>query len=343
MDAVYVVGAGGIGCAVGHALCAAGVRVTFVEADPAKVAWGKAHGVAVGRAAPRRADFVSFAGWQPPPGATVLLCTKCYDNAAVLDRLPESAALVPVQNGFDPLLQARPAHAEGVASFVSECPPGRTHPRLTRAGKLHLGVNRAAGRDPPGPRAVARELSALLRNAPFRVVPVDDVLPYKYTKLMYNAAIGPLASAGGLDNGALLRLRRVRALFFALLRENHAILKGAGVPLGKVGPFHPSTVARILRRPWLAHALAWAFYPGLRGSYCSMAGDLPAGRTEVDYYNGHLLALAAGNPCPLNRHVHRLIKRLEREPGRPAPELLDPLWDALRGEGFPPPMVHPAK
>ena len=47
MDAITVVGAGGIGCAVGHALAAAGVAVTFVDADPAKVAWGRANGVCV--------------------------------------------------------------------------------------------------------------------------------------------------------------------------------------------------------------------------------------------------------------------------------------------------------
>ena len=37
MDAITVVGAGGIGCAVGYFLRAAGVRVTFVDADEAKV------------------------------------------------------------------------------------------------------------------------------------------------------------------------------------------------------------------------------------------------------------------------------------------------------------------
>ena len=123
---------------------------------------------------------------------------------------------------------------------------------------------------------------------------VPDILPYKYTKLMYNAAISPLAAAAGLDNGQLLRLPRVRQLFFDLLRENYAILRGAGVPLGKVGPLHPHTVARILAVPLLANSLAWAFYPTLRKTYCSMAGDLPKGRTEVDYYNGHLIELAGG-------------------------------------------------
>jgi 2-dehydropantoate 2-reductase len=286
---------------------------------------------------------VSFTDWEPEPGSTTLLCTKCYDNAEVLRRLPESAAVVPVQNGFDPALQARAAHVEGIASFVSECLPGRTHTRITRAGKLHLGVNRASGGDASRLHDQARRLAGVLQRAPFRVQLVADILPYKYTKLMYNSAIGPLAAAAGLDNGAVLRLPRVRGLFFALLRENHSILAGAGVPLGKVGPFHPATVARILRRPWLARALAWAFSPGLRGSYCSMCADLPAGRTEVDYYNGHLIGLAAGRPCPLNRSVYQLIKRLERQPTRPCPELLDGLGEAFPGEPVSSAIVHPLK
>jgi 2-dehydropantoate 2-reductase len=159
---------------------------------------------------------------------------------------------------------------------------------------------------------------------------VENILPYKYTKLMYNAAISPLASAAGVDNGDLLRLPKARALFFDLIRENHAILARAGVSLGKVGPLHPSTVAAILRRPMIAQALAWAFYPGLRGTYCSMSGDLPAGRTEIDYYNGHLLDLAGDGLYPLNRRVYALIKRMERE--RIAPHL--GILEELSGERF---------
>jgi 2-dehydropantoate 2-reductase len=330
MDAVTVVGAGGIGCAVGHALARAGVAVTFVEADPAKVARGSAEGVGLAGRPPCRAHFVSFTEWQPPSSGTVLLCTKCYDNAAVLARLPAGVALVPIQNGFDPDLQGRPPHVEGVASFVSECEPGRPFTRITRGGRLHLGPNGGAAELLPQARALAERL----RGAPFPVEIVPDVLPYKWTKLMYNAALSPLAAAGGLDNGAVLRRRPVRELFFALLRENHAILERAGVPLGKVGPFHPSTVARILARPWLAHALAWAFYPSLRGAYCSMFNDLPAGRTEVDNYNGHLLRLAGAGPAPLNRLVYDLIRRMEREGRRPGPEALDGLLaQALSPEG----------
>lgn len=316
MEAVHIIGAGGIGCAVGYALRAAGVPVTFVDADAAKMEWGRQHGVRVDQLPPCEAEFVNFADWQPPAAAIFLLCTKCYDNAAVLARLPESASLIPIQNGFDPLLHARGHALEGIASFVSECHPHQTHTHITRGGALHFGHRFAAAAARPELPACIRMLAERrkpLGDGRIRVEMVDNILPYKYAKLMYNAAISPLASAAGLDNGQLLWLPRARGLFFALLRENYAILRRAGIALGKIGPLHPSRVAAILRRSWLAHLLAWAFYPSLRKTYCSMSGDLPAGRTEIDYYNGHLLELAGEGPCPLNRRVYALVKRMERE------------------------------
>lgn len=321
MDAVHIVGAGGIGCALGYGLCASGLSVQFVDADRAKIEWGRRYGVAVDGLPPCCADFVAFDDWQPPADAVILLCTKCYDNAAVLERTAASATLIPIQNGFDPLLNAHGHAVEGIASFVSECLPRKTHTRITRAGRLHFGYRLSANGNRPALPACISTLSRRRRivDRRIRVEIVENILPYKYTKLMYNAAISPLASAAGIDNGQLLRLPRARGLFFDLLRENYAILTHAGIELGKVGPFHPSTVAAILSRPWLAHSLAWAFYPSLRGTYCSMSGDLPTGRTEIDYYNGHLLELAGDTPCPLNRRVYDLVKRMERE--RLAPHL----------------------
>ena len=308
MERVHIVGAGGIGCAVGHALAGAGLPVTMVEADPAKLDWGRRHGLRVDQQPALPAELVRFADWSPPQGATVLLCTKCYDNPSVLERIPASATLVPIQNGFDPLLESRAPALEGIASFVSECIPATMHTRITRPGKLHLG-NRAGSGAIPSSSIVA----PLLRSPLFRTEVVPNILPYKHTKLMYNAAISPLAAAAGIDNGQLLSVAVARRLFFALLRENYAILHGAGIELARIGPFHPATVQRILKHRLVARCLAWAFYPSLRGTYCSMAGDLPKGRTEIDYYNGHLIALAGDRPCPLNRRVCDLVKRLERE------------------------------
>jgi 2-dehydropantoate 2-reductase len=56
-----------------------------------------------------------------------------------------------------------------------------------------------------------------------------------------------------------------------------------------------------------------------------MSGDLPAGRTEIDYYNGHLIELAGDRPCPVNRGVHDLIKRMELERIKPGLEALERL------------------
>jgi hypothetical protein len=141
----------------------------------------------------------------------------------------------------------------------------------------------------------------------------------------YNAAISPLAAAAGLDNGQLLFVPKARRLFFALLQENYAILEGACLSLAKIGPFHPDTVQFILRHRLLANSLAWAFYPTLRGSYCSMAGDLPQGRTEIDNYNGHLIQLAGDRPCPLNRTVYDLVRRMGMERIAPKISILDQL------------------
>jgi 2-dehydropantoate 2-reductase len=315
---VHIVGAGGIGCAVGYALRAGGVEVLFVDSNDRKVQWGNANGVGVQGRGNRPAQFTSFDDWEPGDDATVILCTKCYCNAAVLARIPATVRMVPIQNGFDLELDARCHALEGIASFVSECDPVRPVTRITRPGKLFLGLRR--GGKSHGEASLA---DGLRKTDLFSFTLVEDILPYKYAKLLYNAAISPLAAAAGIDNGELLRLPRIRRLFFRLLAENHAILRGADVPMGKIGPFHPDTVARILRFRTMANLLARGLYPTLRGTYCSMSKDLPAGRTEIENYNGHLIRLAAGRPCPLNTQVHALVKRMERERIPPSLDMLD--------------------
>jgi 2-dehydropantoate 2-reductase len=191
---------------------------------------------------------------------------------------------------------------------------------------LHLG-----GRD-----GDAKCLDLRFASGLFRVKFVPRIEPIKYAKLMYNAAISPLAAAAGVDNGKLLSFPLARRLFFDLLQENYRILTAAGIALGKVGPFHPRTVAAILRRRWLAGIMARAFEPSLRGTYCSMAGEIQKGRTEIDNYNGHLIRLAEqnGTPCPLNRAVYDLVSRMSQERATPRTEVLDELASGLDGKRY---------
>lgn len=312
MEAVHIIGAGGIGCAVGYALAATGTRVTFVEVNPKKLEAGS---VKLNDEPPMPAEFIHFDEWQPPQDITIILSTKCYDNVAVLHKLARRASegLLPIQNGFDAALDCLDHTTEGIASFVAKCEPDAPHVRITRPGELHIG-----------PRREGSSFAGFASGF-FRVVPVPNILPIKYAKLMYNAAISPLAAAAGIDNGQLLSVPAARKLFFELLQENRRILSAAGIALGKVGPFHPRTVAWILRRKWLAKLMARGFEPSLRGTYCSMAGEIQKGRTEIDHYNGHLIRLAEqhGTPHPLNRAVFDLVTRMTAE--RTTPSL-----DALR-------------
>jgi 2-dehydropantoate 2-reductase len=323
-DAVHIIGAGGIGCAVGYALRMAGVSVIFVERDDRKLAGGKSGEFQIDERRPLSADFVHFDHWRPIVGSWVFLCTKCYDNAAVLERITVPIRLVPIQNGFDSSLETFGHEFEGIASFVAQADSSKVKARITRRGDLHLG------RKVPGSTSDSEFHSladALTKSKLFRVRNVSRIGPYKYSKLMYNAAISPLAAASGIDNGQLLSLPAARRLFFALIQENLRILNSAGVELGKIGPFHPTTVAWILRRKWLAAAMAKFFEPSLRGTYCSMAGEIQKGRTEIDNYTGYLLHLAekTGTAAPLNRAVYDLVTRMSQERSEPNAKVLDEL------------------
>lgn len=327
-EQAHVLGAGGIGVTLAWSLARAGWDVTVIDANPRKVESGRKEGLTVVNFGTERPAFISFDEWAPSENAFTLLCTKTYDNPAVLGRLRNFDRLIPVQNGFDPELDRKGHPGEGIASYVSECERDRPVTRITRAGCLHFGPRRAVT---PAELAQLDSVGAsILKGGLFPVEFVENTQPFKAAKLMYNAAISPLAGAAGVDNGELLTDPLAKRLFFALLQENYAILKNAGVSLAKIGPFHPDTVARILRTPLLPSVMAMFFRPSLRGTYCSMAPDMVTGRTEIEAYNGHLIRLAGTLPCPLNRAAHALIREIVENRVKPAREHLRRLEGVLQ-------------
>ena len=264
--------------------------------------------------------------------APMLLCTKCYDNAAVLAKLPPGADLIPIQNGFDPQLHAFGHEWEGIASFVSECEPDRPHTRITRQGRTAhrqavprpAAVSRGESGDrecllSPG-RGVAGGGSSASSKSP---TSTRSSTPSSCTTRPSRHSPRPRGSTTANSS----RCRQPARLFFALLQENYRILTAAGIALGKVGPFHPRTVAWILRRKWLAGIMARCFEPSLRGTYCSMAGEIQKGRTEIDNYNGHLIRLAdeTGTPGPLNQAVYDLVSTMTEARANPHRKVLETL------------------
>ncbi|MSR30407.1 MAG: ketopantoate reductase family protein [Gemmataceae bacterium] len=320
MKRIHVVGAGGIGIALARALLTAGHNsLLLVESCPEKLEYGARHGIQVNNSLPQKIDLAPFQNWRPEPNEIVLLCVKCYDNPPILSRLPGDCFLVPVQNGFDPVLESQAPPGEGIASFISECEQGTTRTRITRKGMLHLGPLK-----PWANLERLAELRDLFRAGGIPVSLVPDILPYKNSKLLFNAAISPLTTAGGLDNAALLSSGPLRDLFFDFLLENHRILKTARQPMETIGPFHPDQVAFLLKQRFLAYALSPFFRLSLRQTYCSMYGDLKKGITEVRNYNGRLeqLAIQAGAPCPLNSFAVQIIESLAASGESPSPSHL---------------------
>lgn len=326
---IHILGIGGIGAALGWALAQGGYSVVLIDNHSSKIAQGRKNGITVVGLGTQQISIVAFDDWIPPDEGFILLCTKTYDNPAVLARLPDDAFLVPIQNGFDPELEQRDHACEGIASFVSECQRDRPVTRITRPGSLHIGARRSVTADE---QAEIMALAIALGKAKlFPVELVPDIRPYKATKLMYNAAISPLAAMAGVDNGELLTGQLAKALFFTLLLENYAILQHAKIPLARIGPFHPDTVSLILRTPWLPALMAMFFRPSLRGTYCSMAPDIHAeqARTEIDAYTGHLIRLAGKFSCPLNRATFALIEKITSEGLKPQYQHLQDLADNL--------------
>ena len=310
-SSAHIVGAGGIGISAAACLIRAGWDVTMVESNPAKIAAGRRDEMMLDGQPIHGAHFIHFDEWAPATDKVVLLCTKTFDNAPVLQRIANIQALVPIQNGYDRNLEECAHPGEVIASFVADCPADRVSARITRPGSLHIGGRRkTTGTEHEHINALA---SAFTASKLFPVKHVSDIRPFKTTKLMYNSAVSPLAASAGVDNAELLADPLAQKLFFALLKENYAILRHAGLPLETIGPFHPDTVMRILRTPLLPKIMGLFFRPSLRGTYCSMSPDMGSGRTEIDAYNGHLVRLAEGFPCPINKATIDLVDRISCE------------------------------
>jgi len=326
---IHILGIGGIGTIISCILAREGYFVIMVDDHAGKVMDSKKNGVTVVGLGTLYAPIVAFDEWVPPDEGFILLCTKTYDNPAVLALLSDDAFLISIQNGFDPELERFNFACEGIVSFVSECQRDRPITKITRPGSLHIGARRSV--TPDEQNEIMSLAVTLGKSGLFPVELVPDIRPYKATKLMYNAAISPLAAMAGMDNGELLTGQLAKTLFFSLLLENYMILQHAKIQLARIGPCHPKMVSLILRTPLLPTFMSFFFRPSLRGTYCSMAPDMlmDHGRTEIDAYTGHLIRLAEEFPCPLNRAIFALIEKITQEGLRPRYQHLQNLADNI--------------
>lgn len=180
-------------------------------------------------------------------------------------------------------------------------------------GMLHLG------RYPEGPGAgdaTARRIAADLETARFAAPVVDDVLRWKYAKLLLNLGNAVDAACGVAPDPAADELRaRARA-------EGVAVLAAAGIPHASEREQAELRGDRMRMRP-----LAGAREGAGGSSWQSLSRG--TGTIEADYLNGEIVLLGRlhGVPTPVNEALRRAANTLARDhraPGTLHPtEVLD--------------------
>jgi len=179
-------------------------------------------------------------------------------------------------------------------------------------GRFHKGVAGAPLYAENRPRT--RELAGRVGAGPAELELSDDMPGIAWGKLLINLnnAVNALSGRTLLTE---LRERDYRRVFAAAMREGLGILERAGIRPAKVGAVGPRLMPAVIDSPdWLFNRVfikRWKIDSKARSS---MSDDLAHGRkTEVDYINGELVALAEriGVKSPINCKIVELIRAAE--------------------------------
>jgi len=314
---IAIFGAGSVGAFIGGALIAGGADVVLI--GRARVGERIArHGLSIsdmdGRRSQVPADRVRYS--QDPAALAsaglVLVTVKSADTEAAAQALAAHAAadamVISLQNGIgnaDVLRRALPGRRvlAGMVPFnVVQTNDGRFH-RGTE-GSLMVEASPALA-----PWLAAFEAAGLplLQRADFASVQWGKLL------LNLNNAVNALS---GLPLKAQLSQRDYRRCLALLMDEALRALHAAGIEPAQVAKVAPARLPKLLRLPdWLYKRLASASLRIDPEARSSMWEDLQAGRrTEVDYLNGAVVALAqgVGLDAPANRSIVDLVHAAEQ-------------------------------
>ena len=315
-DRIAVLGAGSVGCFIGGCWQAAGLPVTFIG-RPTIAADVAENGLTVS----------DFSGWQvrledvdyrtEPSGLAdadvIALCVKSGATADaardIAERGRSGALVISFQNGIsnvdvlDRTLGDRFEVVRGMVPF--NC-------AYLGEGRFHKGV--AGAPLYAENRSRTRELAGRVGAGPAELELSDDMPGIAWGKLLINLnnAVNALSGRTLLTE---IRERDYRRVFAAAMREGLGILERAGIRPAKVGAVAPRLMPAVIDSPdWLFNRVfikRWKIDSRARSS---MSDDLAHGRkTEVDYINGELVALAEriGVKSPINCKIVELIRAAE--------------------------------
>ncbi|MGW0366970.1 ketopantoate reductase family protein [Streptomyces sp. NPDC002990] len=311
-----IIGSGAVGATIGGRLAEAGREVVLV-ARGAHAEALRADGLRLTTADGTRVHRLPVVGGPAEPGElrpddVLLLGVKTQDAIAALDAWGDAevagggtaAQRLPVlcaQNGVESerLALRRFARVYGLCVWL---PSTFLEPGVVSAlcapltGILHLGL--AAG----GADGLARRIAADLEKSGFEAPVVEDVMRWKYAKLLGNLGNAIQATTGPEPDAAKA------ALLARAIREAKAAYGAAGIA-------YASEAEQSAARDGKADQP-----PGVRGGSSWQSLARGTGSVEADYLNGEisLLGRLHGVPTPVNdvlRHAANIFARESFPPG----------------------------
>ena len=218
----------------------------------------------------------------------VLVTTKTQDSTGAMGALAAAAGpdvpVVCVQNGVENerIATRRFEHVYGICVML---PAEHLVPGVVAASSAPVSGLLDIGRYPKGVDDVAHRVAAVLSAATFESIPREDVMRWKYRKLLMNLANAVEALCPPGDDAIELgRLAR---------REGSAVLRAAGIDVASIEEDRERRGERLTPRLARGGGSTWQ---SLRRE---------TGVLETDYLNGEVVLLARihGVPSPVNARL----------------------------------------
>jgi len=310
---ILVAGAGAVGSVFGALLQRAGWSVTLLG-RPAHLAAVEHRGLQVeglfGAFVTSDLRLTDSPAGLQGPYAAILLTAKAYDTArivrAVAPYLAHDGVVISLQNGLGNVEEA--AQAVGPHRVIG----GRVifGAMLTGPGRVRVTVYAEpvmVGSPDPGRHptldADARRWAEFFAAAGIPSEYTDEIVPYLWSKVLYNAPLNPLGAVLGLTYGELAEDPELRTVMDGIIDEAYAVARARAVGLRW-------TSAESFRREFYGRLV-----PATASHRSSMLQDIERGRpTEVDAINGRVCEYGrdAGVSTPLNEAVTRLVRAKAR-------------------------------
>ena len=330
------VGAGAMGSFVGGMLAKAGCDVTLIDAWPEHIAAIKEQGILITGTHGRNAVAVKalhihqMHTLAAAPLDVAFISMKAYDTewgtALVKDYLAPRSTVVSLQNGFNEERISRILGGQQVVGCIASTlgaeiiGPGHVH-RAYEPGGDSYAVFRVGEVD--GKITSRVEWLVELLGKVDTTKATDNLFGERWSKLVANSMVNPLAAITGLRDRAMSMNPEVRRTSMLLAIE--------AVKVGRAAGYSLVPIFGIPVEQWVAagegrgvdqldRELSSMAERATDQSRSSTPLDIELGRrTELDYFNGLVQSKGRelGIPTPVNDAVMRIVKSLERRELKP--------------------------